>query len=116
MAWKPSEVRTVDGRVCLSDSEEWRLYCEALTVIKSPVHVGGNYLGMVTSMRGAPGRQRVENEIRRIEPAYALGLPSKDERVRYLGKVEASRGTSARKALEQEILALWERQRQENAA
>lgn len=35
-SWKPSTVTLHDGRHVLSDSEEWRHYCEAQTVIAMP--------------------------------------------------------------------------------
>lgn len=111
MRWEPSEVKTVDGRSMLSNSNEWLRYCEALTIVKSPDHLGGRYWAMIEKMRGPEGKRAIEDEIRRIEPAYALSLPSKEARQAYLLRVEAARGVSARKALEQSIVELWQQRK-----
>jgi hypothetical protein len=35
--WKPSLVILHDGRQVMSDSEEWRLECEAVTILSMPL-------------------------------------------------------------------------------
>ena len=108
MAWQPSQVTTLDGRTCLSNSETWLRYCEALTVIKTHAHVGGQYRVMIEKMRGKEGLKALEAEMDRIEPAYCLSLPDKMARRAHLERVGATRGLSARNSLEQRIRELWE--------
>jgi len=73
MAWEPSPVSLVDGRVVLSDSEEWRHECEARHVLNMPTlsqrqgYLYG-YRNEVTR-RHEPGieAKRGKAELRRLE-------------------------------------------------
>lgn len=107
MAWTPSAVTTVDGRTLMSDSEDWRAYCEAMVVLKSQPHIAENRLVMIEKMRGKAGRALVQAECDRLEPAYMLSLPDKATRQAHLQKIGDARGVSARAALEVRIVALW---------
>lgn len=77
-SWKPSLVKMHDGTQVLSDSEEWRHYCEALAVIKMPGQVArraylrgklddnGVIRGGVLAKRGEAAVQRLEKTIKDI--------------------------------------------------
>jgi len=106
MAWTPSQVVTVDGRTMMSDSPDWLRYCEALTVIKSPEHIGGRYRSMLERMRGKAGLEALEQQVNLIEPAYVLSLPDKPTRRAHLDKVQRTRGEVARLVLEDRVRAL----------
>lgn len=107
MSWQPSAVTTVDGRTLMSGSEEFRAYCEAMVVLKTQPHIAENRLAMIEKMRGKAGRELVQAECNRLEPAYMLSLPDKATRQAHLQKIADVRGASARTALEERIVALW---------
>lgn len=56
----------LDGRLVPSDSEEWRQECEARAVLKMPLGLRKQYLGIVEKKRGLPERQRVQGLVERL--------------------------------------------------
>ena len=77
-SWKPSLVTLQDGRKVLSDSEEWRHECEALTIIAMPgtaarraflrgkLDEQGKLRGGILEKRGEHEVERLERTIKRI--------------------------------------------------
>lgn len=116
MTWQPTTVTTIDGRQVLSDSEAWRLCCEAVYTLNKPEGSRGSWLATVEARRGTGGREALEAEMDRIEPAYLLALGDRDARRAYLAQVEHYRGEMVRKDLEQRIVALWEQRKAAAAA
>ena len=116
MTWQPTMVTTIDGRQVSSDSEEWRSVCEAVYTLAKPERDRSEWLVLVEKRRGAAGRQALEAEMDRIEPAYLLALGSKDRRHAYLAQVEHYRGEMARKTLERRLISLWEQRKAQAAA
>lgn len=108
MTYTPTMVTTIDGRQVLADSEEWRACCEAVWTLGKPEVDRSAWLIQIEKRRGAAGRQALELEMDRIEPAYLLAMGGKDERRAYLARVEVSRGDWVRQDLERRLVALWE--------
>lgn len=117
MSWQQTMITTIDGRQVLSDSEDWRVCCEAVYTLGKPEGPTRDaWLADVAKKRGAAGRQALQDEMDRIEPAYLLAMADRDTRRAYLAQVEHYRGEPTRKWLEQRIVALWEKRKAEAAA
>lgn len=116
MTWQPTTITTIDGRQALSDSEEWRACCEAVYTLNKPECDRSAWLADVERKRGAAGRQSLEDEMLRIEPAYLLAMGDKETRRAYLAQVERYRGEHIRKDLERRLVALWEQRKVAQAA
>ena len=114
--WKPSIVRTIDGRDVLSDSEEFRACCEAVYSLSRPQADRKQWLDSIQRRRGPEGLLKLEAEMNRIEPAYLLAMPNRDARRAYLDQTEIHRGKVVRKDLEQRIVALWEKRKAASTA
>lgn len=109
MTYQPTTVTTIDGRQVLSDSTEWMCCCEAVyTLGKTEGGPREAWLADVEKKRGAAGRDALQAEMDRIEPAYLLAMGGKDERRAYLSRVKASRGDWVRQDLERRLVSLWE--------
>lgn len=77
-SWKPSPVTLHDGRVVMSDSEEWRHECEARTIIAMPgtaarraflrgkIDESGRISGGILQKRGLAAVERLEHTIKQI--------------------------------------------------
>lgn len=112
MNWKPTMITTIDGRQVLSDSPEWRSVCEAVYTLGKPEGaIRHAWIADVERKRGAAGRQALEEEMDRVEPAFLLAMGTVEQRRAYLSQVEHYRGEQARKWLEQRIVALWEQRK-----
>lgn len=111
MTWQPTTVTTIDGRVVKSDSETWRSVCEAVYTLGKNEIDRSAWLVSVAAKRGAAGRQQLEDEMFRIEPAYLLAMGTKEQRQAYLAQVERYRGEHIRKDLERRLIALWEQRK-----
>lgn len=109
-------VTAIDGRVVDSSSEEWRRICEAVWTLNKSEADRGAWLADVERKRGAAGRQALQDEMDRIEPAYLLALADKETRRAYLAQVEHYRGPNARETLEQRLVALWEQRKAASSA
>lgn len=100
-------VVTIDGRTVGIISEEWRRCCEAVYVLALPGRKRAEYLEGVRKFRGEYGKAYLEEEMRDIEHAFVLAMPTRDDRREYLREVEVSRGVGTRENLEKRIVALW---------
>lgn len=109
--WQPKQVTTIDGRQCMSDSEDWRRCCEAVHVLNMTHPLRREWLADVGKRRGAEGLRTLTDEMDRIEPAYMLAMPSKDDRRAYLASVERHIGVAAKEGLEKALFALWEQRK-----
>lgn len=116
MAWQPKKITTIDGREVLCDSEEWRSCCEAVWTLNKPESERAAWLSSVEKARGPGGRRAIEEEMRRVEPAYLLAMDGKEARRAYLAQVEYYRGEHVRKDLERRLVALWEQRKAASAA
>jgi len=106
--FQPVEVVTIDGRTVLNNSEEWRLCCEAVCVLRMYEADRAIHMHKVQQRRGDKGREYLQAELDRIEPAFVLGMENKHRRRSYLTAVEQGRGVTTRKNLERSIVRLWE--------
>lgn len=111
MTYQPTTITTIDGRHVSSESEEWRSVCEAVYTLGKSEIDRSSWLTAVGAKRGAAGRQLLEDEMFRIEPAYLLAMGSKEQRQAYLAQVANYRGDHVRKDLERRLIALWEQRK-----
>ena len=111
-SFQPKEVTTIDGRVVLNNSEEWRLCCEAVCVLRMmPQAMREDHLRWVERHRGQKGLAYLAGEIARVEHAFILAMGYRNARRAYLDEVAATRGEQERKSLEARIVALWEQRK-----
>lgn len=106
--YTPTKVTTIDGHTCLSDSEEWRLYCEVMTIFRRTQEDRQFHMERIAKMRGKVGHDALEAEMNRLEPHYLLSMATREMRRSYLSQVERYRSRVARDRLEQRIVELWE--------
>ena len=107
-SFQPVEVITIDGRTVLNDSEEWRLCCEAVYTLRMPEIERAVHLEKIEKKRGLSGREYLQEELDRVEPAFVLEMENKNHRRSYLAAVEQSRGVLVRGKIERAIVKLWE--------
>lgn len=103
------QITTIDGRLVDSDSEAWRLCCEAVYVLKLPKDNRKAFFEAITKKRGESGVKYLQAEIDRVEPSFILALGSKEQRRAYLDGVERERGWSTRRSLEAKVIETWEK-------
>lgn len=116
MTYTPAMVTTIDGRQCLADSETWRSVCEAVWTLGKPEIQRSEWMAQIEKRRGAAGRQSLQDEMDRVEPAYLLAMADRDTRRAYLAQVERYRGAWVREDLERRLVALWEQRKAAAAA